>query len=102
MLIRRSRDSDKQAQDVLYIHDTLELFGRDLVSLKTEWREKIRPSITSKMADTVEQLQREQFETVTDVIRAAVRIPQDRALTPDRLRAVCSYGLQEVFGPGDS
>ena len=100
LLIRKYRDLDKQAQDALYVHDTLELFGSDLESLRREWREKIRPAITATTADTVERLHREQFGTVSDVIRAATRIPQDRTLTPDRLQAVCSYGLDEIFGAG--
>jgi hypothetical protein len=100
LLIRKVRNPDKQAQDALYIHDTLELFESELESLKTEWREKIRPAITTKTADTVERLHREQFGAVSDVIRAATRIPQDRTLTADRLQAVCSYGLEEIFGAG--
>lgn len=100
LLIRKYRDRDKQAQDALYVHDTLELFGSELELLRTEWRERIRPAITTKTADTVERLHREQFGAVSDVIRAATRIPQDRTLTPDRLQAVCSYGLEEIFGAG--
>jgi len=98
LLIRRHRTLEKQAQDVLYIHDTLDLFSGDLERLKTEWREKIRPALDSRTAANIEQLPRELFATVDDVIRNASRIPQDRALTPDRLQAACSYGLDAIFG----
>jgi hypothetical protein len=98
LLIRNERSSDKQAQDVLYIHDTLELFGSELESLRAEWREKIRPAALPKTAATVERLYREQFGAVNDVIRTAARIPQDRTLTPDRLQAACSYGLEAILG----
>lgn len=97
-LIRNERGSDKRAQDVLYIHDTLELFGSDLESLRAEWRETIRPAIPPRIVDKVERLCREQFGAVDDVIRTAARIPQDRTLTPERLQAVCTYGLDAIFG----
>jgi hypothetical protein len=97
LLIQHDRSPDKQAQDALYIHDTLELFGGELESLRTEWRERLRPMIGTR-ASKIERLARERFGTVTDVIRTAVRMPKDRALTPERFQAACSYGLQEIFG----
>jgi hypothetical protein len=97
-LIRRDRDADKRAQDVLYIHDTLELFGGELERLRAEWREKIRPALHPKTAATIERLAHQLFATVDDVIRTASRIPRDRTLTPDRLQAACSYGLEAIFG----
>lgn len=99
LLIQKYRRSDKQAQDVLYVHDTLELFGRELEWLRTIWLEQIRPSLASKTARDVERLQRERFEAVTDVIRSAARLPQDRTLAPDRLQAACAFGLAEIFEP---
>jgi len=98
LLIRNLRPPEKQAQDVLYIHDTLELFASDLESLKTEWRDRIRPMLTKSKAGSIERLSREQFGAVTEVIRAAARIPADRTLAPDRLQRACLYGLEEIFG----
>lgn len=98
LLIQKDRRSDKKAQDALYIHDTLELFGGELAALRTLWQEEIRPTLPEKTAEDVEGLQREQFGAVTDVIRNAARMPQDRALFPDRIQAVCAYGLEEIFG----
>jgi hypothetical protein len=98
LLIQSSRRSDKQAQDALYVHDTLQLFGSGLAELGRVWLEDVRPAIPAKTARTVERLWREQFGRVTDVIRTAVRIPQDRTLTPDHLQAACAYGLAEIFG----
>jgi hypothetical protein len=42
----------------------------------------------------------ELFENVTDTIRNAARIPPDRNLQPENLRAAAQYGLNEVFGVG--
>lgn len=44
------------------------------------------------------RLRHEQFGSVTDVHRAAVRIPQDRTIAPDLLQARCAFGLDEIFG----
>lgn len=98
LLIQDKRNSDKRAQDALYIHDTLELFGGDLPALKELWRAKVRPTLPVRTAKKVESLQREYFGGVTDVIRNAARIPQDRVLAPDQLQAACAYGLEEIFG----
>jgi hypothetical protein len=87
LLIQEKRDSDKKAQDALYIHDTLELFGGDLPALKELWRAKVRPTLPERTAKKVERLQRKYFGSINDVIRNAVRIPQDRVLDPGREQA---------------
>jgi hypothetical protein len=102
LLIQKHRQPDKKAQDALYIHDTLELFGGELTVLKALWQKEIRPTLHDKTARTVEELQREHFRVVTDVIRNAARIPQDRVVTADRMRATCAYGLGEIFCPFDN
>jgi len=98
LLIRRKRAREKQAQDALYIHDTLELFGGELPNLHVLWRERIRPGLHERTARSVERLCREQFGVVDDVIRSAARLPQDRILLSERLQAACRYGLDEIFG----
>jgi hypothetical protein len=97
LLIHRDRRPDKRAQDALYIHDTLELFSRELPALRATWQEEVRPTLPPNTVRKIDRLTRNQFGAVTDVHRSAVRIPQDRALTPDRLQAACAYGLDEIF-----
>ncbi len=98
LLIQKHRKPEKRPQDVLYVHDTLELFGSEIELLRAIWRDDIRPTLPEATARTVEQLCQTHFATVTDVIRDAVRIPQDRVLVPERLQATCAYGLEEIFG----
>ena len=43
LLIHAQRPPEKCAQDALYVHDTLELFGGQFESLRTTWRERVRP-----------------------------------------------------------
>jgi hypothetical protein len=100
LLIHEKRKGSKKGQDVLYIHDTLELFGAALDELRMVWRDQVRPGMREKTAKRVEQSARALFEQVTDAIRESARIPQDRHLTPGVLRAACEYGLQEIVGAG--
>jgi Nucleotidyltransferase len=97
LLIQRDRTPGKRAQDVLYIHDVLELFGGALPTLKALWEEEVRPALPAKTARQVVELSRESFSSVTDVIRNAARIPQDRTLSPERLRAACQLALAQVL-----
>ena len=97
-LIHGQRYGHKKAQDVLYIHDTLELFGASLEKLRTVWEDEVRPKMPARTAKTAMTTATQLFENVTDAIRDAVRIPQDRRLQPENILAASKYGLQEVFG----
>lgn len=99
LLIEKYRKPEKLPQDALYVHDTLELFGSEIELLKATWQDDIRPVLPSATVRTVEKLCQTHFGSVTDVIRNAARIPQDRVLTPERLQATCAYGLGEIFAP---
>jgi hypothetical protein len=102
LLIHKRRDADKKAQDVLYIHDTLELFGSSLGKLRTVWEDEVRTKMPDPTAKRAIAVAAELFENVTDVIREAARIPQDRRLQPENVRAATLYGLEEVFDLGAS
>lgn len=99
-LIQKDRSPKKRAQDVLYIHDTLELFGPLLPQLNSLWKESINPALHEKTSNKAVELARATFSSVTDTIREAVRIPQDRKLSPDNLQAACQLALTRVFAEG--
>lgn len=96
LLIHGKRRSDDQAKDILYIHDTLQMFGACLDDLQDEWVGRVRPGLHSKAAKTIETAHIWVFSDVTDAIRAAASIPADRRLTPEALRAACQYGLRQI------
>src|SRR5450755_917034 len=98
LLIHKRRDAQKKAQDILYIHDTLELFGASLGQLRTVWKDEVRPRIPARTANRAMVIADELFNGVTDVIREAARMPQDRRLQPEGVRAAIQHGLEEVFG----
>lgn len=97
LLIQNDRLPEKRGQDMLYIHDTIDLFAPNLSELGQIWREEIRPALPEKTVRRIEEMSRQLFAEVTDVIRDAVRIPQDRNLQPEEFRAVCEVGLSEIF-----
>jgi hypothetical protein len=97
LLIHSERSATKKAQDVLYIHDTLELFGASLQELRRLWVEAVRPAMPAKTARRAITTATTVFETVTDVIREAARIPQDRRPAPEHIRMACQYGLGEIL-----
>ena len=54
-LIDEKRSHGKFAKDILYIHDTLEIFGARLGDLSLEWDTKLKPRIHPKSARKIER-----------------------------------------------
>lgn len=100
LLIQKYRSPAKQAQDVLYIHDTIELFGGALPVLNDLWKKSLALTLGSKTAKRVAEVANTTFASVTDVIREAVRIPQDRTISPERLRTYCELALSQILAAG--
>jgi hypothetical protein len=73
------------------------LFGASLEELREVWQDEVRPKMSAKTAKRAVSLGSGLFQDVTDVIRRAARIPQDRRLVPENLRAAARYGLAEMF-----
>jgi hypothetical protein len=97
LLIHSDRPPHKKAQDLLYIHDSLELFGGSLGELRRLWFDDVRPHMAAKTAKKAEAIARNIFGGVTDTIREAARIPQDRRLDPENVQRACEYGLGEML-----
>lgn len=97
LLIHTARKPKKQEQDILYIHDTLQLFGKHWNELAATWRDHIRQHLTRKQLNTVKVMKSQMFAQTTDTIRGAARIPADRTLRPEDMRAVCALGLATVL-----
>jgi hypothetical protein len=97
-LIKKQRTADKHRQDLLYVFDTIQLFGHMLPQFKENWENVIAPSLEVGAVKTVVQECGESFNTVTDTIRDAARIPKDRRVDPEELRVTCQYALQHILG----
>lgn len=96
-LIQEQRPRRKRAQDVLYIFDTIILFGGQIGAFKQLWKETVGPALGTSR-DVVLRLNDATFAKVTDDVRSAALIPQDRKLTADEIQMTCQYAFEEIFG----
>jgi hypothetical protein len=98
VLIHSKRDPRDRAKDILYMHDTLEVFGSRLVELRADWETRISPQLHRRDVAKVRGAASTLFAETTDDIRAAVTIALGRSLTPGSLRQACQLGLEQMFG----
>jgi len=96
-LIQKDRPAAKRAQDVLYIYDTIELFGALLDEFHETWKRDISPALGDRLSNTVLTLSKGTFSNINDVIRAAARIPQDRKLSPEQIQQTCLLAFEIIL-----
>ena len=97
LLIHHDRPYRKKAQDLLYIHDTIELFIEQLDELRSIWQQHIQPAMPARTSMRAGVIAQSLFIQVTDSIREAALIQQSRRLSPETLRATSAYGLGEML-----
>lgn len=97
-LIKQQRPPAKQSQDLLYIFDTIQLFGNLIPDFKECWGRTVMPNLEEKAVKTVIKECSESFKTITDTIRNAADIPRDRQVSPEDIRATCQYVFNEILG----
>jgi hypothetical protein len=74
VLVLPSRRPSKRGKDILYIHDTLLLFGAALDQLQALWVSEIRPQLAKKAVAQVLGASKHFFGDVTDLPREAARV----------------------------
>jgi hypothetical protein len=99
LIICDRRDKEQLAKDVLYIHDTIELFGANLEALNDLWRKSVCPHLHRKPAANVHAAVATIFPGVTDTIRDASQIARaaGRIVPPQDIRRVCNLGLEVIL-----
>jgi hypothetical protein len=95
-LIQKQRPAKKRAQDILYIFDTVGLFGGQMAAFQKMWKEVIGPGL-GKHRDKVIKLNEATFSKVTDDVRGAALIPQDRKLTAEEIQSTCQFAFEQIF-----
>lgn len=85
-------------QDLLYMHDTIEVFSENLDELQELFRGAIAPKLHPRRLAELEGAADRLFGKVEDTIREAARMPAGRKLTAERLAETAQAGLKEVFG----
>ena len=99
LLISDKRDKRQLAKDVLYIHDTIELFGTNLERLNDLWQKSVCPHLHRNHAAGVRTAAATIFSAVTEKIRDASQIARaaGRTVPPEDIRAVCYLGLDLIL-----
>jgi hypothetical protein len=98
VLIHGKREREDRAKDILYMHDTLEVFGARLKELQELWRKIVAPQLQPRSARKVSTAPDVLFGKLSDDIRRAAEISAERALSPEAIRASCHYGFTQLFG----
>jgi hypothetical protein len=97
VLIHNKRIRAKFGKDILYIHDTLEVFGAGLEDLNREWRTEVKPGIHANAARKIQRGATDLFSEVTDAIREAAQMTGSRKLSAEAVRERCNFGLARIF-----
>ena len=97
LLIHDRRKPAERPKDVLYIHDTIELFGESVPALREIWHHSISPTLSATARRAVSNAADQVFGAVNDTIREAALIAAMRRLSPIRIQEVCSAGLDELL-----
>jgi hypothetical protein len=98
ILIHDQRDHRDKAKDLLYMHDTVELFSENLEELRHIFRKDIVPHLHPRRVAELEQAGDRLFGKVDDAIRDASLMATGRKLPPDRLAETARAGVAEIFG----
>lgn len=96
------RGPDTRGKDILYLHDTLLLFGGALEDLRAIWVDSVRPALADRARRGVVQASEALFSRITDDAREAADVARSsgaRNINVETLVAVCRRGLSEVFIP---
>jgi len=97
ILIQGRRPSEDRAKDILYVHDTLQLFGSRLPELKQEWATSVSQRLQTRQRNALARAPQSLFGEVTDDIRRAARIAGPRIPSPEAIREACQYGLEQLM-----
>jgi hypothetical protein len=97
-LIHDQRDYRDKAKDLLYMHDTVEVFSENLEELQHIFRKDIAPHLHPRRVAELEQAGDRLFGKVDDAIREASLMATGRRLPSDRLAETARAGLAEIFG----
>lgn len=98
ILIHSERDPRDRAKDLLYIHDTIEVFSEHLDELREIFTKEIAPKLHLRRVSELTGAADRLFGKVDDNIREAVHMATGRKLGPEELAETSRAGLKEIFG----
>ncbi len=98
ILIHEQRDYKDRAKDLLYMHDTIEVFSENLDELLKLFRSHFAPKLHARRIAELQGAPERLFGKVDDTIREAALMAAGRKLSPERLAETAQAGLKEIFG----
>jgi hypothetical protein len=98
ILIHEQRDYKDRAKDLLYMHDTVELFSETLGELQKLFRGTVASKLHQRRLAEIDGAPEKLFGKVDDTIRDAALMAAGRKLSPERLAETARAGLAEIFG----
>ena len=102
ILIHEQRSYKDKAKDLLYMHDTIEVFSESLEELQELFRNDIAAKLHPRRVAELRATPNRLFGQMEDTIREAALMTVGRKLTPERLAEVSLAGLKEIFCPAKS
>jgi hypothetical protein len=99
ILIHNERNYKDRAKDLLYLHDTIELFSEHLEKLRGIFTKDIQPKLHSRKITELAGAADRLFGKVGDTIREAALMATGRNLGPQALAETARAGLKEIFPP---
>jgi hypothetical protein len=97
ILIHGKRNYKDRAKDLLYIHDTIEVFSESLEELQTIYQNDVAPRLHPRRRAEIEGAAGKLFGKVDDIIREAAPMAARRKVSPERLAETSRAGLKEIF-----
>jgi hypothetical protein len=98
ILIHEQRDYKDRAKDLLYMHDTVELFSETLDELQRLFSGAVAAKLHPRRLAEIEGAAEKLFGKVDDTVREAALMAAGRKLNPERLAETARAGLKEIFG----
>ena len=97
ILIHGKRNYKDRAKDLLYIHDTIEVFSESLEELQTIYQNDVAPRLHPRRRAEIACAAGKLFGKVDDIIREAAPMAARRKVSPERLAETSRAGLKEIF-----
>jgi hypothetical protein len=97
ILIHHERDYKDRAKDLLYMHDTIEMFSERLGELQEIYAKDLRPQLDANRVAELSKAPDGLFGKVNDTIREAALMATGRKLSLAGLAETSCAGLKEIF-----
>jgi hypothetical protein len=97
LLVHSKRKYADRPKDVLYVHDTIELFSSSLPTLASIWTSPVGPSLSQNAIKLLRTTRQHLFTELNDTVRNAAAIAADRPLDANLLLQRCQLGLDEIL-----